>query len=46
VVVPDLENVDRTNIPFDLAKAVVLDANKQPIGTVAATVLSAARRIQ
>jgi hypothetical protein len=46
VVVPELGNVDRTNIPFDLAKAVVLDANKQPIGTVAATVLSAARKVQ
>ena len=46
VVVPELENVDRTNIPFDLAKAVVLDANKQPIATVAATVLSAARRVR
>jgi len=46
VVVPELENVDRTNIPFDLAKAIVLDANKQPIATVAATVLSAARRVR
>jgi hypothetical protein len=46
VVVPDLAEVDRTNIPFDLARTVVLDANKQPIRTVAATVLSAARSLQ
>ncbi len=45
VVVPDLHGIDRSNIPFDLAKTIVVDANKQPIGTVAATVLSAARGV-
>jgi hypothetical protein len=44
VVVPDLEAVDRSNIPFDLARTVVLDANKQPIEAVVATVLSATRK--
>lgn len=41
IVVPDLQKVDRTNIPYDLARTVVVDATKQPIGNVAATVLSA-----
>jgi len=41
VIVPDLNEVDRTNIPYDLAKTIVVDATKQPIETVAATVLGA-----
>ena len=41
VVVPDLQKVDRSNIPFDLAKAVVVDAAKQPLESVTATVLGA-----
>jgi hypothetical protein len=45
VVVPDLQGIDRTDIPFDLVKTIVVDANKQPIGIVAATVLSAARGV-
>jgi hypothetical protein len=43
IVVPDLEEVDRTNIPYDLARTVVLDASKQPIENVAETVLGAVR---
>jgi TIR domain len=43
IVVPDLEEVDRTNIPYDLARTVVVDASKQPIENVAETVLGAVR---
>jgi hypothetical protein len=43
IVVPDLQKVDRTNIPYDLARTIVVDATKQPIGNVAATVLSAVK---
>ena len=39
VVVPDIDNVDRTNIPIDIANTVVIDAAKQPLKSVAATVL-------
>lgn len=41
VIVRDIEAVDRTNIPLDLAKMVVVDAGKQPIENVAATVMGA-----
>ena len=41
VVVPDIENVDRSNIPVDLANAVVVDATKQSLKSVAATVVGA-----
>lgn len=41
IVVPDLQKVDRSNIPFDLAKAVVVNAAKQPLESVTATVLGA-----
>lgn len=41
VVVPDLENVDRSNIPYELASTVVLDASRKPIEVVANTVVGA-----
>jgi nucleoside 2-deoxyribosyltransferase len=41
VVVPDIAEVDRSNIPLDVANAVVVDAAKQPLKAVATTVLSA-----
>lgn len=41
VVVRDIETVDRTNIPLDVAKAVVVDAGKQSMERVAATVMGA-----
>jgi|ERR1700674_305309 len=39
VVVRDIDTIDRTNIPLDLARMVVVDAGKQPIEQVAATVM-------
>jgi hypothetical protein len=41
VVVPELQSVDRSNIPYDLASTVVIDASKKPIDVVANTVLGA-----
>ena len=41
VVVPDMQNVDQSNIPFDLAQAVVVDAKNQSLESVAATLLQA-----
>jgi hypothetical protein len=41
IVVRDIDTVDRTNIPLDLARMVVVDAGKQPIEQVAATVMGA-----
>jgi hypothetical protein len=41
IVVPDLEEVDQSNIPVEVANTVVIDAAKQPLNAVAATVLGA-----
>lgn len=39
VVVPDMQKVDGSNIPVDIAKAIVIDAAKQSPESLAATVL-------
>lgn len=41
VVVPDIEMVDRSNIPMDIANTIVIDAAKQSLKSVAATVVGA-----
>jgi nucleoside 2-deoxyribosyltransferase len=41
VIVPDIDKVDRSNIPFDLAKTIVVDAAKQPIDKVASALIEA-----
>lgn len=41
VVVPDLESVDRSNIPYELSSTIVIDATKKPIEIVANTILGA-----
>jgi len=38
VVVPDIEEVDRSNIPVDLADAVIVDAAKKSLKSVADSV--------
>ncbi len=44
VVVPDIEKVDRSNIPMDLANTIVIDAAKQSLKSVAATVVGAVNK--
>jgi hypothetical protein len=44
IVVPDLDAVDRGNIPLDLASTLIMDASKQSIDKVASTVLGAVAR--
>jgi hypothetical protein len=41
VVVPDIEKVDRSNIPMDIANTIVIDAAKQSLKSVATTVVGA-----
>jgi hypothetical protein len=43
VVVPELQEVDRSNIPYDLASTVVIDAAAKPMDLVANTVLGAVK---
>lgn len=41
VVVPDLETVDRSNIPYELASTIVVDATRKSVEAVANTVFGA-----
>ncbi|MGP8232630.1 MAG: toll/interleukin-1 receptor domain-containing protein [Methylovirgula sp.] len=41
VIVPDIEDVDRSNIPVELANAVIVDAAKKSLKSVADTVAGA-----
>lgn len=42
VVVPDIQNVDQANIPFEVASSVVLDATRKSIDSIAQKVMEAA----
>lgn len=42
VVVPDLDAVDQSNIPYDVASSILLDASKKPIDAIAQKVMEAA----
>ena len=42
VVIPDIDNVDQSNIPYDVASTILLDASKKPIDAVAQEVIKAA----
>jgi nucleoside 2-deoxyribosyltransferase len=44
VVVPDIEEVDQSNIPVDLADTVIVDAAKKPLKTVADAVAVAVKK--
>jgi hypothetical protein len=44
VVVPDLEEVDRSNIPVDLADTVIMDAAKKSLKSVADAVAIAVKK--
>lgn len=44
IVVPDIEDVDRSNIPVEIANAVIVDAAKKSLKSVADTVAGAVER--
>jgi hypothetical protein len=44
IVVPDIEDVDQSNIPVDLANTVIIDAAKKSLESVADTVAVAVKK--
>jgi hypothetical protein len=46
VVVPDIEDVDQSNIPVDLADAIIVDAAKKSLKSVAESVAVAVKDVR